>query len=134
MYSLLYQSVQSTVSECTVHCIRVYSLLYVLISLLFFLLHDKVLFTFCQEYLYIPNLENVDGLAFDWIYKNLYWTDATTNTVNMASKIGKNDTWLSRELYRNSKPSCESIFSNHNVTDVCIQEPRSIVVEPLKVM
>ena len=92
------------------------------------------MYTFSQEHLYIPNLKSIDGLAFDWIYKNLYWTDATTNTVNMASKIGENNTWLSRELYRNSEQTCESLFSNQNATDVCIQEPRSIVVEPLKVM
>ena len=95
---------------------------------------DEVLCIFWQEYLDIPNLKNVDGLAFDWIYKNLYWTDSTTSTVNMASKIGINDTWLSRELYRYSEQTCGSFSSYQNATVVCLQKPRSIVVEPLKVM
>ena len=40
------------------------------------------------------NVVTADGLAVDWIYHHLYWTDTGTNTINMANLAGlaKNQT------------------------------------------
>lgn len=51
----------------------------------------------------------VDGLAYDWIHKNLYWTDTNTDTINVISLDTRHQTVL---------------FSEG------LLEPRALVVDP----
>lgn len=64
------------------------------------------------EWIHTTNLENPDGLAVDWIGKNLYWTDAK---VNGHSEIGvsKLNGQFRRTLYKKG-----------------LGKPRAIVVDP----
>ena len=50
-----------------------------------------------------------DGNAFDWVYRNIYWTDANDNTINVASWDGN--------------------FTK-TLIDENLEEPRAIVVDP----
>lgn len=54
---------------------------------------------------------NVDGLAVDWIYRHLYWTDSSKNAIEVADFDGN--------------------FRKTLLTDR-LQEPRSIAVDPLE--
>lgn len=52
-----------------------------------------------------------DGLAIDWIYNHIYWTDARKNTIELADFEG------------NMK---KTLITDH------IQEPRAIALNPLE--
>ncbi|XP_038048392.1 low-density lipoprotein receptor-related protein 4-like isoform X2 [Patiria miniata] len=59
----------------------------------------------------IADMSTSDGMAFDWIYKNLYWTDTSNNTINVASVDG--DTLSPKVLINEG-----------------LDEPRAIAVDP----
>ena len=52
-----------------------------------------------------------DGIAVDWIYQHIYWTDTNQKTVSVADYSGN---------------MSKTIVSNHT------EAPRSIVVDPEK--
>jgi integrin beta 2 len=54
-------------------------------------------------------LRNPDGIAVDWLGRNLYWCDKTTDTIEVSTLAG---------LYR-------KVLVNEN-----LQEPRAIAVHP----
>ncbi|KAJ8049878.1 Low-density lipoprotein receptor-related protein 8 [Holothuria leucospilota] len=51
----------------------------------------------------------VDGIGYDWVHKNLFWTDALNNTINVASREGDHH---------------KSLITEH------LDEPRAIAVAP----
>jgi sugar lactone lactonase YvrE len=55
-----------------------------------------------------------DGLAFDWIHKNLYWTDTGNNRIDV----------LSLSTAAGGPAMRKTLF------DVNLDEPRAIVVDP----
>lgn len=55
-------------------------------------------------------LVTVDGIAVDWIYGHIYWTDTGKNKIEMSDKTGK---------------MRKSIISGD------LDEPRAIVLNPL---
>lgn len=56
-------------------------------------------------------LATVDGIAIDWIYGNIYWTDAGNNRIEMSDKTGK---------------------MRKTIVSTNIDEPRAIVLNPLE--
>ena len=50
-----------------------------------------------------------DGLAVDWVYSHIYWTDSRTNTISMCDYQGRLVTTLLRDQ---------------------MEEPRSIALHP----
>lgn len=57
------------------------------------------------------DLVTADGLALDWVAKNLYWTDTGRNVIEVSRADG----------------SCRRIL-----VDLDLDEPRAIVVFPRK--
>lgn len=57
------------------------------------------------------DLHVADGLAVDWIYNHVYWTDTAQNLISVADLDGKNR---------------KALFSED------LDEPRAIVVNPLE--
>jgi hypothetical protein len=55
-------------------------------------------------------LSTVDGIAFDWIYGNIYWTDGGKNSIEMSDKTGK---------------------MRKTIISTGLDEPRAIVLNPL---
>lgn len=55
-------------------------------------------------------LLTVDGIAFDWIYGNIYWTDGGKNKIEMSDKTGK---------------------MRKTIVSTDLDEPRAIVLNPL---
>jgi len=55
-----------------------------------------------------------DGLAFDWIHKNLYWTDTGNNRIDVLSLSS----------------AAEGQAMRKTLFDVRLDEPRAIVVDP----
>ena len=80
-------------------------------------------------------LSNVtaESLAYDWIYKHLYWTDTATNSINMACIDDNMTATCTTMLYNNSDPNCAQLPANSTSMEVCIDEPRALVVHPHKV-
>jgi len=56
------------------------------------------------------NIRTPDGLAFDWIHENLYWTDTGKNCIEVVSL--QNAAWRTELITEN------------------LDEPRAIVVDP----
>lgn len=52
-----------------------------------------------------------DGLAVDWVYEHLYWTDTGTNTISLANFDGQ----MRKVLIKDD-----------------LEEPRAIAVDPLE--
>ncbi|KFM62234.1 hypothetical protein X975_15599, partial [Stegodyphus mimosarum] len=57
------------------------------------------------------NLLTVDGIAVDWIYGHIYWTDTGKNTIEMSDKIGK---------------------MRKTIINEDLDEPRAIILDPLE--
>ena len=57
------------------------------------------------------NIVTADGLAIDWIYSHLYWTDTGTNTITMSDMDGN----LITNIIRDD-----------------LEEPRAIALHPAK--
>lgn len=55
-------------------------------------------------------LDHPDGIAVDWISRNLYWTDKGTDRIEMSRLNGS---------------------SRHVIVAEGLQEPRAIVLDPL---
>lgn len=55
-------------------------------------------------------LSTVDGIAIDWIYGHIYWTDTGKNKIEMSDKTGK---------------------MRKTIISTDLDEPRAIVVNPL---
>ena len=74
-----------------------------------------------------------ERLAYDWIDKQRYWTETANKSINMAC-IDDNMTATCRMmLYNNSNPNCAQLPANSTSMEVCIDEPRALVVHPHKV-
>lgn len=56
-------------------------------------------------------LSSVDGIAVDWIYGNIYWTDAGQDKIQLSDKTGK---------------------MRKTIVSSGLSEPRAIVVNPLE--
>lgn len=61
------------------------------------------------------NVSTPDGLALDWIHKNLYWTDTGSNRIEVMSVRGGGQ---AANLWR------RVLIGNQ------LDEPRAIVVDP----
>jgi len=68
-----------------------------------------------QEVIIDQDINTPDGIAIDWIYQNIYWTDTGTNTIEVAH-LNKRDGVYQR-----------TVLINDN-----LDEPRAIVVDPLE--
>jgi len=87
-----------------------------------------------QQDLKIDGVQTPDGLAYDWVYKHLYWTDTSTNTINMACVDDDLETpRKSVVLYQNANPNCTLSTEKSTGKEVCIDEPRALAVHPRKV-
>ena len=64
-----------------------------------------------QEVVIDRNIVTADGLAIDWIYSHLYWTDTGTNTISMSDLDGNLITTIIKDD---------------------LEEPRAIAVHPAK--
>ena len=64
-----------------------------------------------QEVVIDHNIVTADGLAIDWIYSHLYWTDTGTNTISMSDLDGNLITTIIKDD---------------------LEEPRAIAVHPAK--
>ena len=64
-----------------------------------------------QEVVIDRNIVTADGLAIDWIYSHLYWTDTGTNTITMSDLDGNLIT---------------------NIIKDDLEEPRAIALHPAK--
>lgn len=51
-------------------------------------------------------LDLVEGLAYDWIGKNLYWLDSKLNTIEVVSELGDNRLVLARENITQPRGMC----------------------------
>jgi len=67
------------------------------------------MFTFPIQSLHHVTLQSPDGLAVDWIAKNLYWCDKGTDTIDISRLDGRYRKVLIREG---------------------LQEPRAIALDP----
>jgi hypothetical protein len=62
-------------------------------------------------------MEAVEGLAFDWMSRNIYWVDAALKTISVARANGT----FRRTLIKNP--------SNNNTWP--LDRPRGIAVDPM---
>ena len=65
-----------------------------------------------REVLVSDDLHTPDGLAFDWIHRNLYWTDAGNDRIEVLSLSKSGAAW------------------RRTLIDQDLDEPRAIVVDP----
>ena len=63
------------------------------------------------EYVVSAGIDSPDGLAVDWVGRNLYWTDKGMDRIEMARLNGS---------------------SRHILISEGLQEPRAIVLDPLE--
>ena len=47
----------------------------------------------CQEVLHSSTVLNPDGIAVDWISRNLYWCDRNTDTIEVSLLDGRYVIW-----------------------------------------
>jgi len=64
------------------------------------------------------DLSNPDGLAYDWIHHNLYWTDAGNDCIEVLG------------LRHATGTATEGVTSRRTLIDTGLDEPRAIVVDP----
>jgi hypothetical protein len=64
-----------------------------------------------QEVVIDRNIVTADGLAIDWVYSHLYWTDTGTNTISMSDLDGN----LITKIIKDD-----------------LEEPRAIALHPAK--
>lgn len=72
---------------------------------------DKASDTAEQVVLIDSQLNSPEGLAMDWIHKNIYWTDSGNKTISVATVDGSKR---------------RTLFSTH------LSEPRAIAVDPTR--
>lgn len=72
---------------------------------------DKASDTAEQVVLIDSQLNSPEGLAMDWIHKNIYWTDSGNKTISVATTDGRKR---------------RTLFSTH------LSEPRAIAVDPTR--
>jgi len=65
----------------------------------------------CQRYSFASDLDSPEGVAIDWIGRNMFWTDSGSDTIEVASLDGTN-----RKV----------LFDKELVN------PRAIVVDPMR--
>jgi len=61
----------------------------------------------------VSGVEYTDGIAYDWIHHNIYWTDAAHDHIKMAGRNGSNPRVI--------------VSTAVNGT---VEEPRAIVIDP----
>lgn len=62
-----------------------------------------------KENLVVDGLGSTEGIAIDWLAKNLYWVDSKKNTIAVANLDGKHTTTL---------------------VSTGVNKPRNLVVDP----
>ena len=72
-----------------------------------------------HQVLVSKNLSNPDGLAYDWIHHNLYWTDSGNDRIEVLS--------LRNALATNAE---EGVMWRRTLINTDLDEPRAIVVDP----
>lgn len=63
-----------------------------------------------------------DGLAYDWVHHNLYWTDTGSDRIEVLSL--RNVEWL------NYDSAYHEILHRRTLISTELDEPRAIVVDP----
>ena len=70
------------------------------------------------EVLHSTTVRNPDGLAVDWVGRNLYWCDKTTDTIEVSRLDGSNRLVLLREGLqvggRAWGPPCPDYYNHYN--------------------
>jgi len=63
-----------------------------------------------------------DGLAYDWVHHNLYWTDTGSDRIEV---LGLRSTeWLHYDVF------LHEVLHRRTVISTNLDEPRAIVVDP----
>ena len=70
------------------------------------------------EVLHSTTVRNPDGLAVDWVGRNLYWCDKTTDTIEVSRLDGSNRLVLLREGLQVGGqawgPPCPDYYNHYN--------------------
>ena len=84
--------------------------------------------------IFIKNIVTADGLAVDWIYSHLYWTDAGTNAIGMSGNENLKGSVSSEMKILKSLSNLLDLDGNMITTIVQdnLQEPRAISLHPAK--
>ena len=90
------------------YCIPI---LYILTKIAYFFQRAPIDEGMKQEVVIDRNIVTADGLAVDWVYSHLYWTDTGTNTISMSDLDGNLIT---------------------NIIKDDLEEPRAIALHPAK--
>ena len=72
-----------------------------------------------HQVLVSDGLSNPDGLAYDWIHHNLYWTDSGNDRIEVLGLRGALGTHLE-----------QGVTWRRKLIDTDLDEPRAIVVDP----
>jgi Low-density lipoprotein receptor repeat class B len=65
-----------------------------------------------HQVLVSDDVNTPDGLAYDWVHRNLYWTDAGRDCIEVLGLYGAND------------------YMRKTLISTGLDEPRAIVVDP----
>jgi len=72
-----------------------------------------------HQVLVSDDLSNPDGLAYDWIHHNLYWTDSGNDRIEVLSLRNAVRTWVE-----------DGVTWRRTLINTDLEEPRAIVVDP----
>ena len=63
-----------------------------------------------------------DGVAYDWIHHNLYWTDAGSDRIDVLSL--RNVDWVNYDALQHD------VLHRRTIISTALDEPRALVVDP----